>query len=140
MPLLPSDRYEDIRLKLDPTLDGEEAIPNEVLTSDMVLGEAERWILKVDPTAASRVGGELQAVYRAIICYAAAVLSPSVPQAKQVNMAGHSVTTDYAETPSERTARLYAEATAAVAYYLPAILQTTVTTMTYFTTVSGRRA
>jgi hypothetical protein len=138
--LLPIDRYNDIRYALDPTL-GDEAVPDDIIASDLFLGEAERWVLANDPSAGTRTGEELKAVYRAIIYYTAGLLSQGTPQNKQENMAGHSATLSYAETASERTARLLGLAQAALDTYLVEIETITLVGAPVFvTTVSGRRA
>lgn len=137
--ILPANRYDDIRRALDPLIDSE-MLPTEVIESDIYLGEAERWIVALDPIAATRTGGELNSVYRAIIRKTAAILSPAYPQARQINMAGHTGTFTFAETPAERTARLDGEALDAVIYYIPALGVVSLDIPTFFTTVSGRRA
>lgn len=137
--LLPADRYPDIRRVLDPTL-GDAALPVELIESDMFLGEAERWVVSQDSSAAGRIGEEQKAVYRAIIYYTAALISPGLPQTKQENMAGHSATLDFAETAQERTSRLLLMAQTAITPFVvipPAVLTGGIV---FITTVQGRRA
>lgn len=137
--LLPPDRYDDVRSALDPMLD-EEALPSSVISSVIHLGQAEAWAKSLDPSWASRAGAELEALYMAIIYRTAGILSPYVPQAKQINMAGHTATFNYAETAAERTARLLTSAFDMLVTYLPSLLQEEVVTPFFVTTVSGRRA
>lgn len=137
--LLPAIRYPDIRRILDPTL-GDAAIPVELIESDLYLGEAERWVVRVDSLAATRTGEEQKAVFRAIIYYTAALISPGLPQTKQENMAGHSATMAFAETAQERTARLLGLASAAIAPFIPAPIPVLTGAVVFVTTVAGRRA
>lgn len=137
--LLPVDRYNDIRYALDPTL-GEEAIDDAIIESEIFLGEAERWVKSVDPTAGTRTGEELQAVFLAIIYRTAGLISPGLPQTKQENMAGHTATMSFAETAAERTARLLGRAETVMATLIPVPAFTLVGSIVFVKTVSGRRA
>ena len=139
MAILPEDRYDAIRYTLDPGLD-EEAVPTEIIASLAYLGAAERWALNIDPLALSRTGDEQESLYTAIIYRAAGELSPVVPQARQVNMAGHNVTLNYGETASERTARLLGLADAAIGSYIDTSADFVVNAPLFVTTASGRRA
>lgn len=136
--MLPETRYDDIRYALDPMLD-DGAIPDELIESALYLGRAERWVLSYDAQAASRTGVEQEDIHLAIILKTASLLSPSVPQTKQTNMAGHSSTFAYAETPEQRGARLGNEAYT-VLDTLISIPAPEATGILYVTTVSGRRA
>lgn len=138
--LLPVNRYDDIRRAVDPTLE-DEAIPDEVISSPVYLGEAERWARGLDVLAATRSGDEQEALYMGIIYYTAALISPMIPQSKQANMAGHAVTFTYGETVEARTARLIGMAHSQLSIYLSILLLADVTDAPLFvTTVSGRRA
>jgi hypothetical protein len=137
--LLPEERYDDVRSVLDPMLD-EEALPSGVIGSVVYLGQAEAWAKALDPLWATRTGAELESLYMAIIYRTAGILSPSVPQTKQLNMAGHSATLNYGETAAERTNRVVNDAFAFIAGYLPSLLEVEVDAPFFVTTVSGRRA
>ena len=139
MAILPRDRYDDIRYALDPGLD-EVAVDDDIIGSAPYLGLAERWVTSVDPSAASRTGTQLDYIHEAIIYRTAGLLSNAVPQARQINMAGHNVTLNYAETPAERTARLFALADGAIANIVDPAQTITTFTPVFVTTVSGRRA
>ena len=137
--LLPAERYSEVRRVLDPTL-GEGALPSDIIASDLYQGEAERWVLSIDPMASSRTGAEQDAVHRAIIHMIASLLSPRIPQARQINMAGHTATFTFGETVPERTIRLANEAMAALLTYV--VITETIDTSyspVFVTTVSGRR-
>jgi hypothetical protein len=137
--MLPPERYPDVRRVLDPTL-GEDALPSDIISSDIYQGEAERWVVSLDPAALTRTGSEQEAIHRAIIHKIASMLSPRIPQARQINMAGHTATFTFGETVSERTARLLSEATAYLATYITFVETIDVTNATVFVvTVSGRR-
>jgi hypothetical protein len=136
--MLPVGRYPDIRLAADPLLE-DDAIEDATIASDLYLGAAERWALALDPSAGTRSGGEQQALYRAIIKRTAALIAQALPQSRQINMAGHTGTFTFAETPAERVKRLFDESLSELGYYLD--LQTIQTdTVIFVTTVSGRRA
>lgn len=135
--MLPLDRYPDIRLALDPLIE-DDALADEIIESDLFLGEAERWALSVDPAAGTRSGEEQKALYRAIIKRTAALISPAMPQARQINMAGHTGTFTFSETPEQRTKRLFDESMAEFGYYI-LISDVTVNPIVFITTVSGRR-
>ncbi len=138
--LLPVERYDDVRSLLDPMVD-DEALPSAVIESRVYLGQAEAWAKALDPLWASRTGTELEALLMAIVYRTAGLLSPSVPQAKQINMAGHTATLNFGETPAERTARLLQGAFDFLVGYLPSLIQDPLTIGPFFvTTVSGRRA
>ena len=138
--LLPALRYSDIRIALDPTL-GDEAIPDEIIESDLILGRAERWAKAQDTAWETRSGEELKALYRAITYYTAALLSPGLPQTKQENMAGHTATMAFAETPAERTERLALMAQVEIdSYVSPTTEIVLVGAPVFVTTVQGRRA
>lgn len=136
--MLPANRYPDIRLALDPLID-DDALETSTIESDLFLGEAERWALSVDPLAATRTGEEQKALYRAIIKHTAALISPAMPQARQINMAGHTGTFTFAETPEQRTKRLFDEAMAEFSVYI-VINTVQIDPIVFVTTVSGRRA
>ena len=138
MAILPRERYDDIRYTLDPGLD-EVAIDDEIIASVAYLVSAERWVLSVDPLAASRTGDDLEHIYQAIIFRTAGLLSPAIPQARQVNMAGHNVTLNYAETAAERTARLLGLADETIGLVVDTTQVATAFTPIFVTTVSGRR-
>jgi len=104
--ILPRERYPDIRVAIDATADGLTMLPDEVIESSLYLHKAERWAIGLDPLWESRTGEEQARLHEAIVLKTAALLSPSVPQARQMNMAGHSATFTYAETPTQRTERL----------------------------------
>jgi hypothetical protein len=137
--LLPPDRYDDVRSALDPMLD-EEALPTSVIESVVHLGQAEAWAKALDPLWATRTGAELESLLLAITYRTAGIISPYVPHAKQINMAGHTATFNYAETAEQRTARLLTTAFDMLVGYLPELLQVEVVTPFFVTTVSGRRA
>lgn len=139
MAILPRDRYDDIRYALDPGLD-EVAVDDDIIASVAYLVAAEQWVLSVDPLAASRIGEEQEYVHQAIIYRTAGLLSYAVPQARQVNMAGHNVTLNYAETPSERSARLFSMADIAIGFVVSTVETIAAFTPVFVTTVSGRRA
>jgi hypothetical protein len=137
--ILPKHRYDDIRRMVDPMLD-DEAIPDELIETHLHLALAEAYIVSLDPLAETRTGTELEAVQDAIVMETAARISPSVPQFRQVNIAGHNVTLNYGETVEQRTQRLHDRAFYLIAGYLPSLLQMQVTAAPIFvTTVSGRR-
>lgn len=138
--LLPLDRYDDVRSALDPMLEGEDALPSAVIESVVHLGQAEAWAKALDPLWATRTGTEFDALLLAIIYRTAGILSPYVPQAKQINMAGHTATLNYAETAAERTARLLTQAFDVLAGYIPSLLTQEYVTPFFVTTVAGRRA
>jgi hypothetical protein len=138
MAFLPRDRYDDIRYALDPGLD-EVAIDDTIIGSVAYLVAAEQWVLSVDPLALTRTGSDLENIYQAIIFRTAGLLSPVVPQARQVNLAGHNVTLNYAETAGERTARLLGLADAAISLVVDTTATITAITPVFVTTVSGRR-
>lgn len=137
--LLPPERDDDIRRAVDPMLDYE-AIPVDLIRSDIYLGEAERWALSLDPLGGTRSGVEQDSFYRAIVYMTASLISITVPQSRQVNMAGHTATFTFAETPEQRTARLAGIALAYIAAYLPLAANPTANMPIFVTTVSGRRA
>jgi hypothetical protein len=139
MAILPESRYDDIRVALDPTL-GPVAMPSEVIGSFMYLGKAERWALTLDPLAETRTGAEQEALHEAIVYYTASLLSRVIPQARQVNMAGHTATFVYGETAAERTERLLGAANDAIATYLTTTEEFGLEMDPLFvTTVSGQR-
>jgi hypothetical protein len=120
---------------------GEDAVPSDLIASDLYQGEAERWLLGLDPLAATRVGDEQEAVFRSIILRIAALLSPRLPQARQINMAGHTATFTFGETVTERTARLLTESVSALVLFLPLVeVVDSAFSPAFVTTVSGRRA
>lgn len=137
--ILEAGRYDDIRYALDPTIDGEEMLPDVLIASPAYLGEAERWAISLDPLYASRIGAEKDALERAIIYKTAALLSAVVPQARQVNMAGHSATVVFAESPQERTARLHANASLAIEEYITIPVVPDDEILVFVTTASGQR-
>jgi hypothetical protein len=138
--LLQPERYDDVRSVLDPMVD-EEALPSELISSVVYLGQAEAWAKALDPLWATRTGSELEALELAIVYRVAGLLSPMVPQARQVNMAGHTATLNYAETAAERTSRLLAQAYEVMTGYLPSLLISEAPVGPFFvTTVAGRRA
>jgi hypothetical protein len=137
--ILPRERFDDIRYALDPGLD-EVAVDDEIIASVAYLQAAEQWVLSVDPLAASRTGGEQEYVFQAIIFRTAGLLSYAVPQARQVNMAGHNVTLNYAETPAERSARLFAMADLAIGSVVSTTETIAAFAPVFVTTVQGRRA
>lgn len=137
--LLPESRYDDIRTALDPTL-GPTAVPSDTIASPMYLGRAERWARALDVDADTRTGDEQTLLHEAIVLYTAGLLSQVVPQARQVNMAGHTATFVYAETASERTERLLGAANEAIMGYLPSTELYGLDMDPFFvTTVSGQR-
>src|SRR5215213_517260 len=103
-------------------LEGEDALPSAVIESVVYLGQAEAWAKALDPLWATRTGTELDSLLMAIIYRTAGILSPYVPQAKQINMAGHTATFNYAETAAERTNRLLTAAFDVMAGLVPSIL------------------
>ena len=129
-----------MRSALDPMLEGQDALPSQVIESAVHLGQAEAWAKALDPLWATRTGAELESLLMAIIYRTAGIISPSVPQAKQINMAGHTATFNYAETPEQRTARLLRTAFDYMAGYMPELLQAASDAPFFVTTVSGRRA
>lgn len=135
--VLPRSRYDDIRRAVDPMLD-DEAIPDDTIESAVYLGAAERWAKATDVAWASRVADEQESLYLAIIYYTAGLLSPQVPQAKQVNMAGHNATITYGETAKERTARLLASANDAITPLIT-VADLAAGSLIFVTTVSGQR-
>jgi hypothetical protein len=137
--MLPESSYDQIRMALDPMLD-DGAIPDELIASPLYLGRAERWVLTYDAQAASRPDIELQDIHLAIILKTASLLSPFIPQTKQTNMAGHSATLAYAESPDERSARLAREAYTVLDALLTIPTASTLGGAVIVTTVSGRRA
>lgn len=139
MAILPEDRYDAIRYTLDPGLD-EAAVPTEIIASLAYLGAAERWALDADPLALTRTGDEQESLYAAIIYRTAGLLSPVVPQARQINMAGHNVTLNYAETAAERTSRLLGLADQMLHTYLVVENVLTINAPLFVTTAQGRRA
>lgn len=138
MAILPESRYDDVRAALDPTLD-DAALPSEVIGSDVYQGAAERWLLALDPLAATRTGLEKDAVERALVYQIAGLLSPAVPITRQINLAGQSQTFAPSETGPERTARLLGAAFGEVVGYLPSVADAAIVSPVIFTTVSGQR-
>jgi hypothetical protein len=137
--MLPKTEYDQIRMALDPTLD-EGAIPDELIEMRANLPAAEKWVLSYDADAASRPETELEDIYLAIILKTASLLSPGIPQTKQTNMAGHSATLAYAETPLERGARLAHDAYIVLDRLLQIPAAEASSPYVLVTTVSGRRA
>ena len=137
--ILPQNRYDDIRYALDPMMD-EVGIDDRIIESPMYLGMAERWARSLDSAADTRTGDEQESLYLAIIYRTAGLLSPTVPQAKQINMAGHNATFNYAETAAERTARLLSTAEVQIGTYIDLTPPVSLVAPVFVTTVSGRRA
>lgn len=137
--LLPKARYDDIRRAVDPMLD-DEAIPDELIESSLNLVRAEAWVRLHVPLAESLTGDDLETLYQAIVLHTASLISPTVPQFRQVNMAGHNVTLAYGETVAERTQRLYDASWGLVTLLVPSLTTIQVVDAPIFvTTVSGRR-
>lgn len=137
--MLPESKFDEVRRAVDPTLD-DGAIPDELIASPLYLGRAEKWVRSYDAQAADRTGVQQEDIHLAIILKTASLLSPGIPQTKQTNMAGHSATFAYAESPEERGARLARDAYSVLDTLLTLPAAEVVGGMVIVTTVSGRRA
>lgn len=73
-PLIDESRYDEIRHKIDTSL-GPANLPNEIISQDSVLGEAERWV-------EARTSDRGHYAKLAAIYYAAYLIAPSVPRVK----------------------------------------------------------
>lgn len=78
MALLSAADYPDVRRALDATLDAR-LLPDEVISSPIYLGEAERRVIARLPGAAALTGAEATIARVATIYTLAALVSPVVP-------------------------------------------------------------
>ena len=136
MGLLTADEYDAIRGALDVTLDAD-AIPDSVIEQLPFGPAAELWVLTQDPQAAGRTGTDRTHVLTALICYAAALIAPAVPNILSETQGSYAYSRAAVDW-QERARELKGRASAAIAAVLTPG-QTAARYPTMFTRAPGGR-
>lgn len=138
MTILDETQYEQVRAAIDTSLT-EDDLPDATIALDLYAGAANRWLLRRDSDAATRMGDDAASVTLAAVLYCAALLVGAIPRLTQENHDGVTSYTRALETPAQIAERLLARAEDALAGVLEPSAPTTASIPTMFTRASGRR-
>ncbi len=85
MSLIDATHYPAVRAAMDLALD-DKMVSDDLIASSIYQGAAEAEVLRLDPLASSRTGGDQTHIQNAVILFTAALMTPALAPLQAANM------------------------------------------------------